>query len=159
VGKQAARIGAELRARIAMAMKMLALEIDRELRRNTPVDTGHARRNWIPSVGSMNTTEANDDGAHQAGVLEVLSYKLTDGALWVANVVDYVHYLNYGTSDQQPAGFIERSVDIAFQKAQAKISAKGWDVDLSGMRTEYQGFVGGEGAENLAGAYSPFGDD
>jgi hypothetical protein len=57
MGRQAAAIGRELRHGIEQAAKMLVLQIARELRLNpsrggTPVDTGHARANWIPSVAS-----------------------------------------------------------------------------------------------------------
>lgn len=160
MGKQAAAIGARIRKHIESAALMLVLEIDKELRRATPVDTGHARRNWIPSVGAMNTAEAKDDSAHASGVAEVLAYKLSQGVLWVSNAVDYVRFLNYGSSEQRPAGWIERAVDIAMQKVQAKLAKAGrMDFDIGGLRAEYQSAVGGEGAENLASAYSPFGDD
>lgn len=160
MGKQAAAIGARLRKQLTSVTIMLALEVDKELRRNTPIDTGHARRNWVPSVGEPNRVEVKDDSAHAQGVAEVLAYKLGDGPLWVANMVGYVIHLNYGTSDQKPAGWIERSVDVAFQKVKAKLARAGkTDFDIDSLHAEYRSAVGGEGASNLASAYSPFGDD
>lgn len=161
MGKQAAAIGARIRKQVADAAKMLALQIDRELRRLTPIDTGHARRNWIPSVGSPSSTVASDNAAHDQGVIEVLSYKLSDGTLWVANNVGYVIYLNYGTSAQRAAGWIELAIDIAMQKVQAKLekAGRGGELDVGRMRAEWQSLAGGDAAENLASAYSPFGGD
>lgn len=160
MGKQAAAAGARMRKYISNAAIMLVLEIDKELRRNTPVDTGHARRNWVPSVGLPSEAEATDDSLHAAGVAQVLSYKVEDGPLWIANVVEYIRRLNYGHSSQKPAGWFERSVDIALQRVQERLERLGrTDFDIASIRAEYQSFVGGEGAANLASAYSPFGDD
>lgn len=157
MGKQAAAIGDRLRKEVAGVCKMLALEIDKELRRATPVDTGHARRNWVPSVGQPFTSEVSDDSAHASGVSQVIAYQLAQGALWVANSVPYIRALNYGHSTQAPAGFVERAVDIAIQKVQSKV--KSTAVDLTAFRASFASAVGGAGAENLASAYSPFGDE
>lgn len=160
MGKQAAAIGARIRKHITSAAIMLALEIDKELRRNTPVDTGHAKRNWVPSVGEPNRVEVKDDSAHAQGVAEVLAYKLGDGPLWVATMVGYVRFLNYGSSSQRAAGWIERAIDVAFVKVKAKLARAGkTDFDIDSLHAEYRSEVGGEGAANLASAYSPFGGD
>lgn len=155
MGSQAQRIGDEMRRAATNVVRMLALEIDAELRKATPIDTGHARRNWISSVGQPNTQVANDESAHAAGIQAVLSYQLASGALWVANAVPYIRALNYGHSKQAPAGFIERAVDLAMQKVQRKVQGKG--IDVSRLRSEFQSAVGGEMAGNVASAYSPFG--
>lgn len=130
----AAQIGDNLRAAVAHAVRMLALEIDAELRRATPVDTGHARRNWVPSVGQPNAQEAKDDSARAQGIADVMAYQLASGALWVANVVPYIRSLNYGHSRQQPAGFVERAIAVALQKVEAKLAGK---IDISGMRDAF----------------------
>jgi len=152
----AAQIGARLRAEAAREIKAIALDIDRELRRATPIDTGHARRNWIPSVGQPHTTEAASDAERVQGIAQALAYSLEAGPLWLSNVVAYINRLNYGHSKQAPAGFIERAVDLALQRAQARGSKH---IDVSALRASYQDEVGSRGAENLASAYSPFGGD
>lgn len=157
MGAQSARIGAELRTAVTQVVRMLALEIDAELRKATPIDTGHARRNWIASVGSPNTQEAKDDSARAQGIQAILSYELASGSLWVSNSVRYIRALNYGHSQQAPAGFVERAVDLAMQRVQQKVSSKG--IDISSLRSEFQSAVGGEMAGNVASAYSPFGGD
>lgn len=163
MGKQAAAIGARLHREIENAAKALILEIARELKRQpsqggTPVDTGHARANWIPSVGQPNTTESDGSGnaAYQSGVVAVASYKLGQGALWVANVVPYVTRLNYGYSAQAPALFVEMAIDRALTTIQARYAGR---VDVSNMASEIRSGLGAPGAENLASAYSPFGED
>lgn len=148
-----------MRAEVARQAKALILDIARNLRvrppEGTPVDTGHARRNWVPSVGQPHTGELDDDAAFEAGLAAVLAYKLGDGALYVSNATPYIRALNYGTSKQSPAGFVERAVDQALAKAQSR----GADaIDVSELRSAFQDVVGGEGAENLASAYSPFGE-
>lgn len=151
MGSEAQRIGDAMRAHAARAAKMLVLEIDKELRKGTPVDTGHARRNWVPSIGSPHGSETKDDSAHAAGIAEVLRYQLEQGPLWVANVVPYILRLNYGHSTQAPAGFVEIAVDRAMGTVKAKTG-----VDY---QTAYREDAAQAGASNTASAYSPFGDD
>lgn len=159
MGAQAARIGEQLRKEIAHACKMLVLELDKELRRATPVDTGHARRNWIPSVGSRGAPGAISDSKREAGMQQVIAYTLTQGPLWVSNVVSYITALNYGHSSQAPAGFVEASVDRAISTVRAKLAKRGSFVDLAPIQAELRDNLGGQTAGNLAGAYSPFGGD
>ena len=102
---------------------MLILEINRELRKSgtgTPVDTGHARANWIPSVGTPNTQEANDESLAQAGVAAIMAYRIGQGNLFLTNVVSYISRLNSGSSQQAPALFVESCVSRAIAKVKAK---------------------------------------
>lgn len=115
----------KIEAAIERAAKAAILEINRELRKSgtgTPVDTGHARANWIPSVGSPNTTEhaGSSTSAQQAGEAEVLSFKLGQGMLYITNVVPYIRRLNNGSSKQAPRLFVEAAVDRALATVRAK---------------------------------------
>lgn len=174
MGAQSRHVGAEIQKRIAAAAKALTLEIDKNLRKVTPVDTGHARANWVPSVGTPHTAQAETvkvagnvgSAAHAAGVAKVAAYKLEDGPLWVSNNVPYIRILNYGHSKQAPAGFIEFAVDQALQALRSNLKQF---LDIDGMRAtntasafatlDRAGGYGAQGAANLASAYSPFGDD
>jgi hypothetical protein len=164
VGERANRITAGLVARVERATKAVALGIDANLRRSpsrggTPVDTGHARASWVPSVGAPASIEpaGSSNAEHDAGVQAVLRFKLGDGAIYVATNAGYVRRLNLGSSDQAPAGWIEGSID----KAKADV-ASGHGVELD-IRTTGAGTfsdeAGGYGADNMASAYSPFGGD
>lgn len=156
MGAQSARIGEQLRSAVRTVVIDIVLTLDKKLRRYTPVDTGHARRNWISSVGQPHTTESADDAARAAGIAEVLRYTLELGPAWIANNAPYIQRLNDGWSDQRPAGFIELAIDETLQEVGSRWRDKG--IDLTDMRTSFQGSVGGAMAGNLAGAYSPFGD-
>ncbi len=154
-GAAAQRVQAKLHALIERAMKSLVLEIDRELRRSgtgTPVDTGHARANWVPSVSTPFTAivDGSSSAAHDAGLAEVLAYKLASGAtLYLSNNVPYIRRLNNGWSEQAPALFVEACIARALAKVKAKT---GVDLGVSAFESS----VGGSGAEGMASSYSPF---
>jgi hypothetical protein len=146
MGRQAEAIAARLKKLIEQVFKALTLEIDRELRISTPVDTGFARANWVPSVGAPHVGDVSGPAEHAAGASQVLRFKLEDGSTWVCNSVEYIQALNYGHSKQAPPLFIEAAVDRAVATIQARFGVK-IDVDRP------------TGAESVAAAYSPFGDD
>lgn len=151
MGAAADALQRKLDALIERAAKALILEIVRELKRSTPVDTGHARANWIPSVGRENTVEATDTSLQTAGTAQVLSYKLAQGWLYITNVAPYIRRLNDGYSGQAPALFVETSVARSIAKIKAKTG-----VDFG--YAEYVSSAGAASAGNLADAFSPFGD-
>jgi hypothetical protein len=150
---QADRIAAELRRAVEKQAIALVLDLVRALMRATPVDTGHARRNWFASIGQPVTEPTAAGGG--ASNAQVTAYKLEAGPLWVSNPVDYVWFLNYGTSKQAAAGWIETTVMQVLQRAKEK----GGSLDVAGIEGAFADTVGGTGAENLASAYSPFGGD
>jgi hypothetical protein len=71
------------------------------------------------------------------------------------NNVPYIQQLNYGHSKQAPALFVEAAIDRALAAVEERMGAGA----VGFTRGEFQGEVGAAGAENLAGAYSPFGGD
>ena len=87
----------------------------------TPVDTGWARNNWIPSIGESvdepvgdRETDVQSAARAQAeGEAEVLKYNVSRGTIYVSNNVPYISLLNDGHSSQQPAGFVQRSIEKA----------------------------------------------
>ncbi len=145
MGEKAREIGERLTKQIESIFKALILEIDRELRKSTPVDTGFARSNWVPSVGAPHVGVVEGAAAHAAGVAGVLRFKLGDGSLWVSNATEYIQALNYGHSQQAPPLFIEAAVDRAIATIKAR-----YNVSIDIERPT--------GGENLASAYSPFDD-
>ena len=109
---------------IDKAVESVAVEITLDFTRfvieDTPVDTGWARANWIPSVGSPVESPAGFPGEvqqsfQQQGVDNVGRYSLSDGPLYVSNNVPYIEKLNAGTSSKAPAGFVETDLDRAVQ--------------------------------------------
>lgn len=78
----------------------------------TPVKTGFAAASWILSVGTPSTKVAGspadvDYGPQEQGQAEVHAYKLHQGAVFLTNSTEYIHILNFGSSPQARAGFVE----------------------------------------------------
>lgn len=156
---QADAVRAALEQQVANACKALILEIDANLRQATPVDTGHARASWVPSIGNPSAAEpqAASSAEHDTGVGMVLRYRLEDGELWISNNAPYIAQLNLGSSTKAPAGFFEVAIDQAQQTIQARYDGLRIDITTQGVGT-FSDFAGGRAAENLAEAYSPFRD-
>jgi hypothetical protein len=84
----------------------------------TPVDTGWARANWIPNIGSpVKKPRGSRDAVGRAsssqerGVATVLAtYTISKGKVYISNPVPYIVFLNEGTSKQAPAGFVQRAI-------------------------------------------------
>ena len=85
----------------------------------TPVDTGWASANWWISVGTVpsdNDGSGGDVSAQQAkqstGLVDILTYEPSKGVIYITNNVPYINRLNNGWSQQSPAGFVDRAVQI-----------------------------------------------
>ena len=105
----------------------LTLTVHSELVRVSPVDTGNFAANWVPRVGAPSETvfdaRTNKGPASAAvarGVASVANYRLSRGAVYVTNNTVYGEILNAGSSSQEPAGFVERSIANAIRKVRAR---------------------------------------
>jgi hypothetical protein len=107
-------------------VRQLSVEIVANLIETTPVDTGWAKANWVPSVGlpvirpgSFEPPDtlgiASARGQQTAGTLGLLSYTYTQGSVFISNNVPYVPRLNAGSSTQAPAGFVENAIEKALR--------------------------------------------
>jgi hypothetical protein len=156
VGAAADKLQRKIESLIERACKALILEINRELRKSgtgTPVDTGHARASWIPAVGAPNLVEpvGTSSGLAQAGAAQVMSYRRAQGTLYLSNVAPYIRRLNAGHSQQAPAMFVELAIARGIQTIKSKL---GVDFGLDSFIAD----SGSSAAENMASAFSPFGD-
>lgn len=100
----------------------LTLDVTANLIEDTPVDTGWARANWVPSMGQpklkdLPPTRPDDSQAvagataeQQGAVAGLLAYTLKRGMVFVTNNVPYILDLNDGTSTQAPTGFVQRAI-------------------------------------------------
>ena len=100
----------------------LTLDVTANLIEATPVDTGWARANWVPSIGSafeedLTDTESSAQNAamakqkQQSAIAGVVTgYKLNRGKVFISNNVPYVGRLNDGSSMQAPSGFIQTAI-------------------------------------------------
>lgn len=127
------RVKLEVRESATKEVVALALEIHGQLVDNppegTPIDIGWASANWWPAVGSPATgnTGRADEGSvsgreaqRAAGVTQVLSYQLGQGSIYINNNVPYIDRLNNGWSQQSPAGFVDKAVQVAVTNFRAK---------------------------------------
>lgn len=83
----------------------------------TPVDTGWARANWVPSIGPghsgvIGSPDAVSTGAQQAGLATVATSKqaIRIAGVSISNNVPYIVRLNEGSSKQAPRGFVQRAI-------------------------------------------------
>ena len=117
-------------------VRRLQLRAWQALTSGTPVDTGFARAGWFPAVGSPSVGPAdrpvNFDAAEAiaraifAGNAKraeeiARTYKLRDGAVYIATAVRYMQFLNAGTSAQAPALFVEKAVAAAVAATRAEL--------------------------------------
>ena len=110
---------AKLDAHVEKVCVELAVNISAELIATTPVDTGWARANWVPTLSApyaagRGAAPGKVDSlatlAQSEGLAEILAFKLADGAIFVGNNVPYIARLNAGHSDQAPSGFVEAAI-------------------------------------------------
>lgn len=119
----------------AKVVRGLTLEITANLKApasegGTPVDTGWARANWVPSVGSSFVGTAGtrkqaeggniDSSPQSAGEVRVALYKAGQGSTFITNNVDYIVDLNGGSSKKAPRGFVQ----VAIQKSISRFAGR-----------------------------------
>jgi hypothetical protein len=126
---QAKAVGDALRAALARAAQAFTLEVAANLIEACPVDTGHARANFVPGVGAPATAEVDGLAAQTAGVAAVMAWRLGDGPLNVTNNVPYINRLIGGSSSQAPAGWDIDAIDRAAATVQAQYD--GLEIDVT----------------------------
>jgi hypothetical protein len=104
-------------------------KIGEQLYLRTPVLTGHARRNWLPSVGVASGEEA-DGVAGVAATGDPLTEEEVTGmndivdqyskgdlsqTLYFTNNVSYISILEHGNSKKAPEGIVEVGVQAALE--------------------------------------------
>ncbi len=107
----------------------LASLVHSEVTKGTPVDTGWARANWVPSIGVPATLDgerpkkgaapasaAQRAGRAQRGLIEIVSrYNYQRGiAIFITNNVPYVRHLD--RRHKQRRGFINKGIQRALSR-------------------------------------------
>ena len=90
-----------------------ALEINKRLILATPVDTGRAQSNWMPSLGSPASGQREPMQPAEAMTIAQSTFSAAPPfpVLWLSNNLPYIRRLNQGHSKQAPAGFVETVID------------------------------------------------
>lgn len=101
-------------------VQRLALNVTALLIKDTPVDTGWARANWVPSIGTPRSRTAGsraaaedgriDLGPQSSGQLAVAGGYRLGPAIFISNNVPYINELNSGSSRQAPAAFVQSAI-------------------------------------------------
>lgn len=112
---EVARVSRELDLFVAGVITLISVNVTFNLVESTPVDTGFAKTNWIPSVGIPKTNtsgsrEATNSGAQKAGLARVRVYRIGQGRVFIVNNVPYIGDLNDGSSAQAPSGFVQGGI-------------------------------------------------
>lgn len=89
-------------------IRAVALVVDAELVNTTPVDTGRARSNWLPSLNVPDLRTVEPGGKPAVGPVAD-SFRIDDTIL-ITNNLPYIRRLNEGSSLQAPAGFVEAAI-------------------------------------------------
>lgn len=113
---------------VALALQVIANLVAAPTKGGTPVDTGWARANWAPNIGTPLTAVIGERPKKTAGTGRkrdkkgkfvggaggdpsvLLTYRLGQGPIFITNNVPYIKFLNEGSSKQAPAGFIQAAV-------------------------------------------------
>jgi hypothetical protein len=110
----------------ALGMKFIGEVVGGEF--ETPLDTGRARAGWAALADAEGITlnlksepEGEAKGRSEGSFAEG---SISDGAfLRIRNAVPYISYLEYGSSDQAPAGFVR----LALRKIRSGIKGAALD--------------------------------
>ena len=96
-------------------------EIGKEVVIDTPVDTGHARANWRPSINApaiVPVTRADKTGAGTIARISVVAKQFKAGdVFYLTNNVPYIEQLNEGSSPQAEPNFVQDAVKTAVERA------------------------------------------
>lgn len=81
--------------------------------KDTPVDTGRARGNWVTSVGSPAQGEIDREDKPGTTVIAEIVAKTPEGAgqeTFMSNSLPYIEALEYGSSQKAPDGMVRRNL-------------------------------------------------
>lgn len=129
LGPRMKRIARRVTKEVGVAVKSTAIAIDETLVSSTPVNTGKARSNWLPSLDAPRAgtippytpypdftdprkfgEKANATAAINAAKLTLATRTKSEQDIYITNNVEYIADLNAGNSVQAPAGFIEMAL-------------------------------------------------
>lgn len=90
----------------------LAIDIDRQVVMETPVDTSAARGSWLASVGSPDDSEVTNKSPENAINQAENAVKLAQPyqTIYIQNTKPYIVRLNEGWSEQAPAKYIDNII-------------------------------------------------
>ena len=99
-------------ATVDETLRAVTFELFASVITDTPVDTGRARGNWQCRIDQRptGTTERTGADAATAEVRAELDAFGVGHAAWLVNNLPYIERLEYGYSQQAPAGMVRKNV-------------------------------------------------
>jgi hypothetical protein len=95
-------------------IRKITMEAFRGVVLRTPVDTGRARANWSPSIGSASTATSDNTDKSGSGAIATAQKSVFDwnctGSIFLCNNLPYIGALEYGHSQQAPGGMVRLTV-------------------------------------------------
>lgn len=92
----------------------VALELFTRIILKNPVDTGRSRGNWQIGIGASPTTildERSSDEAINDGLSKLGAYTSGVVTIFITNNVNYISFLEEGSSTQAPRGMVAVSIE------------------------------------------------
>ena len=82
---------------------------------SNPVDTGFSQSNWLASIGEsidspVGIRDSVDMTSWRTLLADINGYDINQGSIFITNSVDYVVFLDQGSSLQAPQGFVRQSI-------------------------------------------------
>jgi hypothetical protein len=108
-----------IRAAVVDKTIEVALTISTTVILATPVDTGRARGNWIANINEAYPAAVDRDDKTGGETIAANTQIIVSAEniidlkeIHITNNLPYIQRLNEGHSQQAPAGFIEKAVDV-----------------------------------------------
>lgn len=109
-----AKIAARNKAKLLKVAQNSLMRVGGSIIAKSPVDSGRFKNNWMSAYGSADTATSeslNKAGAESAGRLDAKLSGLSVGQVfYFTNSLPYAERLEYGWSEQAPAGMVRLSV-------------------------------------------------
>lgn len=93
--------------RLEKTVRAVALIVDSELVKSTPVDTGRAKANWLPSLNTPDNRQIDAPASNKPSIEPSLKEFTLKDTILITNNLPYIRALNDGSSAQAPVGFVD----------------------------------------------------
>jgi hypothetical protein len=118
---QIKKIVATIENFVSRIIRKLTFDMHANLVEDTPVDTGWARANWLPSLEEPRIVDLEgfeatiQDAVRQRSrtdgdLASLVAYEIDDGVIFITNNVPYIVLLNEGSSTQAPSAFVQAAI-------------------------------------------------
>ena len=110
--QQISRFSKKAGKNMATVQRKIAFDLSKKVIEETPVESGRAKGNWLPSIGSPSGDTIGVVSESVAiGKVKLVADSISgDKTYYLTNNLPYIRPLEYGHSPQQPAGWVRLAV-------------------------------------------------